>query len=299
MTAGVPIIDLDVTPPRTQAQPRSWGMRVVAARSFLVPAVIALVLATTSAAGTPSHRMRHVLSAGGTAAAAFVAGPDALYTAQFGSDPNSASSVRAFNLVDGSLRWAAPVPQNVQNLVLDANAHVLMGRSGVDPRVVFLDSDTGDELWHSADPNTSVAAMGRGGVLVRTDLSRSETRLRLADSRTGRLVWSQSVDRTVQLGPDNAYGASPSSAGPGRIVAIGATGGVTVLQYADGAVLARGDLGVTPPADDDPFFQGDFVGVNVVGDHIYVSQRRHGSVSLTAYTTVPFAQQWRVHGGPA
>jgi outer membrane protein assembly factor BamB len=293
MTAGVPIIDLDVGPPRTRAEPRSLRVRLVAARPFLVVSMFALVLATLGAAVAPAPRMTHVLSAGGTAAAAFVLGPDSLYTAHFGTEPNSASSVRGFSLTDGSLRWAVGAPQNVQNLVVDPGAHVLMGRSGVDPSVIFLDSDSGEELWHSADPNTSVVAMARGTVLIRTDLSRTETRLRLADARTGRQIWSRIVDPVADIGPDDLYGESPS-----RIVTIASTGTVTVLDYTDGAVLGRGDLRVNLPADNNPFFQGDFVAVSTVGDHIYVSRRDHGRASLTAYNTAPFGRQWRVEGGP-
>jgi hypothetical protein len=293
MTAGVPIIDLDVTAPRTQAEPRSLRMRLTAARPVLVVSMFVLVLGLLGAAVAPAHRMTHVLSAGGTAAAAFVLGPDSLYTAQFGSDPNSTSSVRGFSLADGSLRWAVGVSQNVQNLVLDPRAHVLMGRSGVDPRIVFLDADSGDELWHSADPNTSVVGMANGGVLIRTDLSRTETRLRLADSRTGRQIWARIVDPTSELGPDDLYGEAPS-----RIVAVGSTGAVTVLNYADGAVLGQGDLQVNLPPGNDPFFSADFVAVSTVGDHVYVSRRDHGRVSLTAYATVPFGRQWQIEGGP-
>jgi outer membrane protein assembly factor BamB len=293
VTAGVPIIDLDLAPPRTEAEPRSLPVRLRAARPFLVAGLVVLVLATMAAGVPPAHRMTHVLSAGGTAAAAFVIGPDALYSAQFGSEPNSASSVRAFDLTDGSPLWSAAVSQNVQNLVLDPAAHVLMGRSGVDPRVVFLNSDTGDELWHTADPNTSVVSLARGDVLIRTDLSQTETRLRLADARTGRQIWSRIVDPTSELGPDELYGPAPA-----QIVAVGSTGDVTVLDYARGTVLSHGDLKVNVAVGDDPSFQADFVAVSVVGTHLYVSKRERGKVSLTAYTTVPFAQQWQVDGGP-
>jgi outer membrane protein assembly factor BamB len=135
--------------------------------------------------------------------------------------------------------------------------------------------------------------MAGGTVLIRTDLSRTETRLRLVDARTGRQIWSRIVDPVAEIGPDDLYGESP-----GRIVAIASTGTVTVLDYADGVLLGHGDLRVNLPADNDPFFPGDFVAVAMVGDHVYVSRRDHGRVSLSAYTTVPVALQWRVEGGP-
>ena len=283
-----------MTPPRAQVEPRSLGSWFAAARPALLVGVFVLVLALLGAAAGPARRMTRVLSAGGTAAAAFVLGPDSLYTAHFGDSPNSQSGVRGFSLTDGSLRWAASVPQNVQNLVLDARAHVLMGRSGTDPKFIFLDSDSGTALWHNAEPNTSVVAMGFGRVLMRTDISESRTSLRLADARTGRLIWMRDVEPTTELGPDELYGDSPS-----RIVVVGSTGKVIVLNYADGSVLGEGDLHVRLQSDDYRSPPVDSVEVSTVGDHLYVSRRNGDHTSLTAYSTVPFARQWEVADGPA
>jgi outer membrane protein assembly factor BamB len=293
VAAAVPIIDLDVTPPRLDVEPRSLRSRLATARPVLIGGVFVLVLALLGAATGPARRMTPVLSAGGTAAAAFVLGPDSLYTAHFGLNPNSESGVRGFSLTDGSLRWAAAVPQNVQNLVLDASAHVLMGRSGTDPKIIFLDADTGTVLWRSAEANTSVVAIGLGGVLMRTDVSNTETALRLADARTGRLIWTRTVDPTAELGPDALYGDAPS-----RIVAVGSTGKVIVLNYADGSVLGEGDLHVRLPGDADPLLPADFAAVSLVGDRLLLSRREGGHASLTAYATVPFGRQWEVEGGP-
>jgi hypothetical protein len=293
VAAGVPIIDLDVTPPRADRESRPVRLRIAAARPVLVLGVFVLVLAMLGAAAAPARGMVRVLSAGGTAAAAFVLGPDSLYIAQFGESPNSASVVRGFSLADGSLRWAAGVAQNVQNLVLDAGTHVLMGRSGVEAKVVFLDAGSGDELWHLDTPNTSVVDMAGGRVLIRTDVSDAATQLRLADARTGRPVWTRVVGAIAELGPDELSGDTPS-----RIVAVTVAGRATVLDYRTGSVLSRGDLGVPVSTEVDPSSQNDFGAVYPMGDRIYAVRRSRDRASLAAYSTVPFVRLWQVDGGP-
>jgi outer membrane protein assembly factor BamB len=215
--------------------------------------------------------MTEVLAAGGQAAAAFVLGPGSLYTAHFGENPASQATVREFDLRDGSLRWAVGVPQNVQNLVLDAGAHVLMGRSGLEPKIVFLDADTGDNLWHVEEPNTSAISLARGAVLMRTDLSATESSLRLLDSRTGRPIWTRTVSAMA------AIDLPPPA--PNRIVTVSLDGTLTALNGVDGSVLSQGSLDVQ-------MHNGG--SVSVVGDDVFVA----GSGSLTAYSVVPFARRW-------
>jgi hypothetical protein len=81
VTGGVRIIDLDVTPPPPEPDPRSLHRRLAAARPVLLAGVFVLALASLGADRAPAQRMLRVLSAGGTAAAAFVLGPDSLYIA--------------------------------------------------------------------------------------------------------------------------------------------------------------------------------------------------------------------------
>jgi hypothetical protein len=290
---GVPIIDLDVAPPRIDAKPRSLRSRLAVLRPFLLLGALGLAL-TLGAAAPPANRMAQVLSAEGTAAAAFVLGPDALYTAQYGNNPNSESAVRGYDLATGALRWAAAVPQNVQNLEIDPRSRVLMARSGTEPKITFLDAGSGEALWRIEAPNTSVVRLAGGAVLMRTDLTEARTSLRLADARTGRQIWARTVDPAAELGPDDLHGEAPS-----RIVAIAATGEVTVLRWTDGAVLSEGNLLVRLPVEAD-YNSGvsDFTGVSTVGDRIYVSRRDNGRASMTAFSTVPLVQLWRAGGGP-
>jgi hypothetical protein len=290
VTAGVPIIDLDVAPRNVVAEPRS---RLAVLRPFLLAGGLGLALAL-GAAAPPADVLRPILSAEGTPAAAFVLGPDSLYTAQYGNNPNSEAAVRGYDLTNGTLRWAVAVPQNVQNLEIDPRSRVLMARSGTEPKITFLDSGSGATLWHVEAPNTSVVRLAGGEVLMRADLSGTETSLRLADARTGREIWARTVDAAAELGPDDLYGDAPS-----RIVAIAATGEVTVLRWADGAVLSKGNLPVRLPVPADyNLGVSDYIGVSTVGDRVYVSRREYGQASMTAYSTVPLVRLWRAEYGP-
>jgi outer membrane protein assembly factor BamB len=292
VSTGVPIIDLDVAPSRADAEARPLRLRVSAPRPILLLAVLVTALAALSAAAAPPPRLTHVLSAGGTAAAAFTLGTDSLYTAQFGNNPNSESAVRRFALTNGEVRWAAALPQNVQNLVIDDQAHVLMARSGADPKISFLDADTGEVLWHDESADTSVITMARGTVLIRTAVG-GKGALVLADARSGRRIWVRIVDPTVTLGPEDLYSSAPT-----RITALTADGKLTLFRYADGAVLSEGDLHVRVGEELGANLQANFVGVRVIGDRVYVSRRDSGKASLTAYSIAPLTQLWRTEGGP-
>jgi outer membrane protein assembly factor BamB len=289
MAAGVPMIDLDRALPPVPAARRPLRLRLAAARPIVTLAVLALTLACLTASASRSARLTPVLRAGGHAASAFVLGPDALYLSQFGPNPNTEAVMHAYRLTDGVEMWSGGVSQNVQNLVVDASAHVLMGRSGQDPQVIFLDANSGDELWRNFEPNSSVVTMTDGAVLIRTDLSADASALRLVDARTGRLIWRRTVPFIAQLGPDDLYERSAVD----RIVTVGAGGRTTVLRWADGAVLSAGDLDVRLSGQQDPAAL-DFTVVSLVGERIYVAGRYGGRPTLTAYSTSPTARLWRI-----
>jgi outer membrane protein assembly factor BamB len=294
VAAGVPLIDLDVASPRVERAPLSLRRRLTPPRPALVVAVVLAALVALGAAEPPGRSIRRLLSAGGQPAAAFELSQDALFTASFGNSPNSESGVRRFDLPDGRLRWAVALPQNVQNLVYDDASHVLMGRSGAEPKVSFLDADTGEVLWHDESPNTIVVSLAGGEVLMQTDVSADERALRLLDARTGRQVWSRVVDSTAYLGPSDLRDRAPT-----RLIAVDTAGKVVVLNYADGAVLARGDLHVTVPVQLDNSFGADYVGVSTVGDTLYLSRRERGVTTLAAWSIGSLTRLWQVTGGPA
>jgi outer membrane protein assembly factor BamB len=290
VTAAVPIIDLDAAPARADAAPAPPRLRPA-----LILGVLALSLATLAFAGAPPRQLSQVLAAGGQPAAAFVLGPGTLYTAHYGNNPNSESALRRWNLRDGSLSWATALPQNVANVKVDAAAHVLMASSGNEPRVTFLDTESGEPLWQLEGTGTTVAGLAAGRVLIRTDPGTATSVLRLADARTGHSIWSHTVDALAAIAPATIRGAAPD-----RIAAIAVSGEVTVLRWTDGAVLAEGDLHVRLPLQADyNRTVSDFLGVSAVGDRVYVSRRDNGRSTLTAFAILPMRPLWQVAGGPA
>ena len=290
MPDAVPLIDLDAAP-RAEPEPASGLPRLRAPRPVLILGVLVAVLLTLTAAGPPARTMRPVLAAGGTAAAAFTLGPNALYTATFGANPDSSSGVRRYALPGGEQLWATSLPQNVQHLMVDDG--ILLARSGSAPAMSFLDAADGRLLWHLESPDTGVVTLAGGKVLLRSDVGGNRTQLRLADARTGATIWIRLVDQASEIGNDDVYERSPQ-----RIVVVGTDGHVTTLRFADGVVLGEGDLGVRLPVQLDGDFLADFVGVTVSGDRVYVSRRERGKSSLTAYGLPGLAVRWRAEGGP-
>lgn len=289
---AVPLIDLDVVPPHPPDDPPPRPSQLVPPRAVVLVGVLAAVLLTMAGAAPPAPAMVPVLSAGGTAAAAFKLGPDALYTATYGQNPNSESGVRRYDLSTGAQAWATAVPQNVQALTLDAEAGVLLARSGSDPRMTFLDAAGGDVLWHLESPGTSAVVLAGGKVLLRTDLA-VDMELKLVDARTGAALWRRVVDGRSELRDDTS-----DTGPPRRIVVIGQDGHVIALDFADGRVLGEGELGVRLPAEAGSGFLPDYAGVDVAGDQLYVSRRADGQVSLTAYRLPALTPEWRARGGP-
>ncbi|GAA3347884.1 hypothetical protein GCM10020358_64340 [Amorphoplanes nipponensis] len=290
MPDAVPLIDLDA-PPRAEPGAAAASLRPRAPRPVLVLAVLVAALATLVAAAPPAGTLRPVLAAGGTAAAAFTLGADALYTASFGASPASESGIRRYALPGGEQLWATSLPHDTQNLMLDGG--VLLARSGTAPRMSFLDATTGKVLWHLAEPDATVVALSRGRALLRLDAGDGSTELRLASARTGATIWRRVVDGVGEILSDDLFTADPD-----RIVVLGVDGHVTTLQFADGSVLGEGDLGVRLPAESEGTFQGDFVGVTVSGDQLYMSRRDQGRASLTAYRLPDLSRRWRTADGP-
>ncbi|MEU8608490.1 PQQ-binding-like beta-propeller repeat protein, partial [Actinoplanes sp. NPDC048791] len=243
------------------------------------------------AATPPARTMEPILAAGGTAAAAFTLGPDALYTASFGANPNSESGIRRYALPGGEQLWATSLPQNVQNLTLDGS--VLLARSGSAPRMSFLDATEGKVLWTLNEPNATVVTLSGGRALLRIDTDDGGTELRLASARTGATIWSRMVAGVGEILNDDLFTDRPD-----RIVVLGVDGQVTTLQFADGSVLGQGELGVRLPAEPDGTLSADFVGVTVSGDQLYLSRREQGRASLAAYRLPQLTRRWRTEGGP-
>jgi len=167
-------------------------------------------------------------------------------------------------------------------MVSDA-AGVLMARN--DWGISFLDTATGRLLWNVVSLNTSAVTLGRAGVLF-TDHDTERTTVRLANPRTGATVWTRVVDARVFFGPD-IVGEEP----PQRIVAVGVSGTIVVLDFTTGREVSRGELGISLR----PAFQPDTEGV-VIGtvgeDRMVVRRRVAGRTTMSVYELEPFTRLW-------
>jgi outer membrane protein assembly factor BamB len=257
----------------------------------LILGVLITVLLTLTAAGPAPRTMRPILAAGGTAAAAFTLGPDALYTAAYGADRAGESGIRRYALPGGEQLWATALPRLVQNLTLDGG--VLLARSGSAPLMTFLDAADGTVLWHLEEPDAAMVTMSGGRALLRFDLENGGAELRLVSARTGATIWQRTFNEVGEILNDDLFADDPD-----RIVALGADGHVTTLGFADGSVLGEGELGVRLPDELNGNTQATFVGVTVSGDQLYVSRRAGGKASLSAYRLPELTRRWHTEGGP-
>jgi outer membrane protein assembly factor BamB len=293
VTADVPIIDLDLQPPVRDREPPPLRRRLVPPRPVLLVVVLLAVLTSLTSARPPRPVLRPVLSAGGQPAAAFELADGAMFTASFGNNPNSESGVRRWDLITGGLSWAVALPQNVQNLVYDDTARVLMARSAAEPKVAFLDADTGETLWENHEPNTSVYTLSHGRALFATDLTADVRELRLFDTRTGRQLWRRDVDGSGYFSAGQDEGAEPT-----RVIAVDRVGHAVVLRFADGAVQAQGELGVDLSEQYADYSDPDVARAGEAGDSIYISRREHGVATLTAWSLGTLTRRWQTTGGP-
>jgi outer membrane protein assembly factor BamB len=280
MAAEIPLIDLDRPPPPPAEAAVRFGTRPI----LLVAALIAALLTLGGAAPAPPG-LTPVLT---------LAAPIATFELTAGSlFAATSSEVRRYDLPSGKPAWRREFDRMPMSLRYDAGAGVLLALSTLNPRLTGLDAATGEVLWSTGADDTLVISFARGRLLTQhTDLA-GRSRLRLTDARTGLLVWTREVDPTTFLGPDVLF-----TSGSPTIVAVGSAGEVVVLSYADGSVLAHGDLELAPDAAAGRNSIPDSVAVSVVGDRLYLARRLAGRTSLTAYAVPPLTEVWRTTGGP-
>src|SRR3954452_1464211 len=280
MAAGVPLIDLDRTPPPAVTAPER-------PRTRLFPLLAALVAAllTLSGAVAVSPGLTPVLTAD-PGIVAFELGTGLFFTADI-------RAVRGYDLPGGAARWTHTFTRDVRDLRYDDDAHVLLVFFGGDPGPTALDAGSGRALWADGSPDTLMIAASGGGVLNRVDPADGPTRLLLRDARTGRPIWTRSAGSNGYRGPDQLL-----VAGSSRIVAVDPDGTVTVLRFADGALLARGELGPPFERDAEGRVASGFPNVDLVGDRLYVSRRSGARSSLAAFSLQPVVRLWQRAGGP-
>jgi len=282
MAAETPLIDLD----RPSPEPPDDGA-VVRSRPALLLIVLVTVLLAVGGSAPARPGLTPVLALDEPVTAAELSGGSLFLAAP--------DEVRRYALPSGARQWSRRFDLAVQALWIDpASGVLLVLAAGGEERLTALEAATGRPLWTEESAGTMVIALSRGGVLTQEGTN-GEGALRMLDAHTGRTLWTRDVDPAGFLGPDELFqgGGSP------WIVAVGATGGVALLSYADGHEIARGNLELgSPPPSADRSLPSNSVSISVVGDRLYVSRRVRGEASLTAYSIRPLAPLWRAVGGP-
>jgi outer membrane protein assembly factor BamB len=278
MVAGFALIDLDRPAPMRDEVPSLVRTRP-ALLVVLLAALLALGGAAPEPAGlTPVLMLDEPVTAVQLGARSFYLG--------------TPTEIRRYDLPGGAPRWVRSFDPGVLDLRLDESAGILLVVSSREPRITTLDAGSGRVLWSEDAGETIVVSTSRGAVLTQAP-DGDGARFRLVDAATGREVWTRDVDSTGFLGPDGLF-----DQGSSWIVAVGSTGEAVVLDYADGTVLARGQLGPGFAPSADQSVLANFVEVSVLGDRLYVSRRLRGRSSLTAYAVRQMTRLWQAEGGP-
>jgi hypothetical protein len=280
MAAETPLIDLDRLSPEPPGDDSVVRSRPALLLIVLITVLLALGGSVPARPGlTPVLALDEPVTAAELSAGSLFLG--------------TPGEVRRYALPAGARQWSRRFDLAVQALWIDPASGVLLVLSaGGEQRLTALAAATGRPLWTQDSADTVVISLSRGGVLTQEEMN-GESALRMLDAHTGRTLWTRDVDPAGFLGPDELFqGGSP------WIVAVGATGGVVLLSYADGHEIARGNLrlGSPPPADRSQ--PSNSASISVVGDRLYLSRRVRGQASLTAYSIRPLAPLWRSVGGP-
>lgn len=284
------MIDLDLTPPRPAAR-RAVAAPLPTARPMAAAAVLLVLLVTLGGSASPRPNLTPVRALGDLAAGQVALTPQALFTATPGGEPDSASVIRRYALPDGSRQWATGARYSVRRLQLSSSGDILVATSGQGPELLFLDAGTGRALWRSNTPNTLMLSLTATRVLlISNDAGGGGALLRLADLRTGAVVWSRRVPSAARIET-----GGPSGGPVTRIVVVSADGRASVLGFADGTERAAADLGVQLlPFENDG--RSDYADVTAVDDRVYVARRSGGDTTLAAYAVDGLRLLWRVGG---
>ena len=165
------------------------------------------------------------------------------------------STLTAYGLSDGSVRWSIPLPVADSAASVDVAPPATVLVSSLDPslksdRTAAVDAATGRVLWRSRSYRASQINAGHAALLFDSNLTDAgvSRRYREVDARTGRELWGYQVPAgwTTVL-PDEPVGADTER----HLVAVSPTGAARSVELATGREVAATDidLGVPDPAD--------------------------------------------------
>ncbi|XVU24503.1 PQQ-binding-like beta-propeller repeat protein [Actinoplanes sp. CA-054009] len=194
------------------------------------------------------------------------------------------SSISAYDLATGRLRWQRPMPGSVGYVQTAPGAGLLLapaesGRSGY--RTIALAAATGDELWRAdGEPHTV-----DGGTALMTDYTadgglRRMRLIRLADSG---ILWQRDTP-----GVRNQIVAT-SGGRPQAVVTATAAGEVRVYAFATGALTATGRIPMVDPRPEEGYFND----LAAFDGRLVVNRSRAGVFELSVYRLDTLRELWR------
>ncbi|XVV11741.1 PQQ-binding-like beta-propeller repeat protein [Actinoplanes sp. CA-131856] len=194
-----------------------------------------------------------------------------------------ASSISAYDLATGHLRWQRPLPGPVGYVQAAQGAGLLLapaeaGRAGY--RTIALSAATGDEVWRAdgephtiGDDTALMAEYTAEGGLRRTRL------IRLADNH---VLWQRDTP-----GVRNQIVATTGGR-PESVVTATAAGEVRVHAYATGALTATGRIPLVDPRPEEGYFN-DLVAFD---GRLVVNRSRAGVFDLSVYRLDTLRELW-------
>jgi outer membrane protein assembly factor BamB len=257
--------------PESPGSPRPAGLRPVA--------LVASLLAVLALGGSAAVLVTEELPG------AFALSPSALFTSGF---IGTRAVVRRYSLTGKSIQWSTDLRQSVGAVQFSEVARVLAVTSPESAQASFLDSDTGAILWRRTSGVTSVFGLSGDSVLMKSaSPAASRIVLQRVDARTGATLWSRELDASGYLDAD----------GSSRIITVDRKGRGAVLNPADGEELTAANLGVAP--DRGRYIgNGDLARFVTIGDRLYLTRRKAGAASLTAYRLTDLRRLWRSTATP-
>ncbi|MFF5080048.1 PQQ-binding-like beta-propeller repeat protein [Actinoplanes sp. NPDC000266] len=194
-----------------------------------------------------------------------------------------ASSISAYDLATGHLRWQRPLPGSVGYVQSAEEAGLLLVPAEISSagyRTIALSTATGDEVWQAdGEPHTIggdtalMAGYSAEGGLRRMRL------IRLADNST---LWQRDTP-----GVRNQIVAM-SGGRPESVITATAAGEVRVHAYATGALTATGHIPMVDPRPEEGYFN-DLVAFD---GRLVVNRSRAGVFDLSVYRLDTLRELW-------
>jgi PQQ-like domain len=283
------LIDLDAAPPPATPGRRRSRLPRSSRRALILVALGLALLIPSSVAARPAPLTR-LFSLAMPGNAAYVLHAQVLYA---GGD----TSLAAYELPSGRVRWQEPTGAPVQTLTLAdrAGALVALLNAGASTTLASYDLATGALLWQR--PDLAARPVPGTGKLLAVRYGGGQAgggqEMELLDARTGAVAWQRSAPADGALIPGIR---APGASGPVLAVARETGLQVEIFDVATGATLVSGSLAQRVPALAQPLQQYT---VNVVGRVLVLAAVSQGGTTAYGFDAGTLRPLWRSPLGTA